>query len=167
MVLSEDAGRVGLRAYLKLDREDIWQAADRSLTLRLLHGTAVVTAVLALVLLDILLLKTLLERERAGLSGALLLALGEVLERQGEVEEALHLRCHALAVLAGRGGLQFAVVGLVDDAVARVLAAYLGAFAVAIALMELLGEELEELVSILLLGCDKILERLLLADPET
>ena len=92
--------------------------------------------------------------------------MGEVFQGEGEVEEGLDLVGDAAAVLAGGGGLQLAVEGLVDDAVARVLAAALGLLAVAVALVEFLGQELEELVRVLLLGRDEVLEGLLLADPE-
>ena len=63
--------------------------------------------------------------------------------------------------------LQLAVERLVDDAIATVFAAYLGLFAVPIALVQLFGEELEELMRILLLGCDKVLECFLLAEPKS
>lgn len=124
--------------------------------------------VLALVRLDVLLLQTLLQRQGRGVLRAALLALllGQVVERETEVEEALDLVGDTAAVLAGSGALQLSVEDLVDDAVAAVLAADLGLLAVAVALVQLLGEELEELVRVLLLGRDEVLERLLLADPE-
>lgn len=53
-----------------------------------------------------------------------------------------------------------------DDAVAAVLASYLGFFAIPVAFMQLLGQKLKEFVSVLLFGCDKILEGFLLAYPE-
>lgn len=54
-----------------------------------------------------------------------------------------------------------------NDTVAAVVGAALRPFPVAVALMQLLGQELEELVGILLLGGDEVFESLLVADPET
>ena len=53
-----------------------------------------------------------------------------------------------------------------NNTVAAVLAADLGFLPVAVSFMKLLGQELKKFVSILLFRCHKILEGLLLADPE-
>lgn len=53
-----------------------------------------------------------------------------------------------------------------DNAVTRVLAPGFGPLAVAVSLVQLLGQELEELVGILLLGGNKVLKRLLLTYPK-
>lgn len=54
-----------------------------------------------------------------------------------------------------------------DDAGAAMLTSYLWFLAITVAFMQLLGQELKELVGVLLFSCDKILERLLFAYPET
>lgn len=137
----------------------------------LLRAIAIIAAVLALIRLDVLLLQAVLQCQRRPLrdagSAALFAALlGQVLEANTEVEKRLDLVGDAVAVLARGGRLQLAVVGLVDDAVAAVLAANLGLLTVTIALVQLLGEELEELVRVLLLGSNKVLEGFVLGDPE-
>lgn len=71
-----------------------------------------------------------------------------------------------MTVLAGRGTLMFAVECLVDDTVTAMLATYLGLPAISVALMQLLGKKLEELVGILLFGGDEVVEGFVLADPE-
>jgi hypothetical protein len=68
---------------------------------------------------------------------------------------------HAAAVLAGCDCLHFAVKCLVDDAVARVLAATLRLLPIAIPLMKFLGQKLEKFMGVLLLGRHEILKRLL------
>jgi hypothetical protein len=71
-----------------------------------------------------------------------------------------------VTVLAGRGTLVLAVECLVNDTVTAMLATYLGLLAISVALMQLFGEELEELVSVLFLGGDQVVEGFVLADPE-
>ncbi len=61
--------------------------------------------------------------------------MAEVLQRQTQVQEALDLVRHAVAILACRGALQLAIVDLMDDAVAAVLATDLGLLAVTVALV--------------------------------
>jgi hypothetical protein len=62
--------------------------------------------------------------------------------------------------------LHLAVESLVNDAVAQMLTAGLRTFAVSISFVQLLGQELKELVGILLLGGNEVFERLLLGYPE-
>lgn len=68
--------------------------------------------------------------------------------------------------MTSRRGLELAVECLMYDAVTAVLAATLGLLAVAIALVQLLGQELEELMGVLLLVRDEGLKGLVLGNPE-
>lgn len=52
------------------------------------------------------------------------------------------------------------------DTVAAVLAANLGALAVAVALVQFLSQKLKELVGVLLLGSHQVFKGLILGDPE-
>lgn len=122
--------------------------------------------ILALVVLDILLVKAVSERHPRPLSALLLPLLGHILQAKAEIEEGLHRVRRARAVLARRARLHLAVEGLVDDAVAAVLAPDLGLLPVPVPLVQLLREELEELVGVLFPGRDEVLKGLLLRDPE-
>lgn len=90
----------------------------------------------------------------------------QVLEAQAQVQERLHRVRRTLAALTRRRRLHLAVEGLVHDAVAAVLRADLRPLAVPVPLVQLLGQELEELVRVLLLGGHQVLEGLLLGYPE-
>lgn len=73
---------------------------------------------------------------------------------------------HAATILARCDCLHFAVEGLVDDAVACMLTATLGLLPIAVSLVQVFGQKLEEFVGVLFLGRHEILKRLLLRDPE-
>ena len=103
---------------------------------RLLHRVAIVAAVFAFVRLDIFLIQAFLQGHGWRPGGAFLgLLMRNVLEREAEVEEALNLVGDTVAVLACGGRLQLAVEGLVDDAVAAMLAAGLGLLPVPVSLV--------------------------------
>ena len=74
--------------------------------------------------------------------------------------------CNSFALLACCCRLHFAVKSLVDYTVTAVLNTKLWLFTIAILLVQLLGEKLEELVRILLFCRYKILERFFLRYPE-
>lgn len=78
----------------------------------------------------------------------------------------MHLVRHTIAVLTSRCRLQFAVVCLVNDAVATVLAPCFRLLPVAVALMQLLRNELKKLVCILLLSGNQVLKGLVFRDPK-
>ena len=126
------------------------------------------TAILALVLLDVLLVQTLLQGQEGWLGACLPAALlSQGFQAQAEIEERFGRVCDALAVLTRRGALQLAVEGVVDYATARVLPSVFLLLVVTIPLVELLGQELEKLVGVLFLCCDQIFKCLLVGNPET
>lgn len=75
------------------------------------------------------------------------------------------MRCTG-ALLTCCSRLHLAVESLVNDAIAQMFTSGLRTFAVPVSFVQLLGQELKELVGILLLGGDKVFERLLLGYPE-
>ena len=149
---------------LEMNRENIREAFYARVSPSLLGRLAPLATVLALVRLDVLPIQALAERQGLRIP----LPLGRRrLQPETQVEEGLDGVRGAVALLADGGGEYLAVEDLVDDALAAVLAARLGAPAVAVALVELFGEELEELVGVLLLCGDEVLKGLLLRDPES
>lgn len=145
--------------YLELYRQDIWQALDACIASCLLRGSTVVTSIFALIRFDILFIKTVSKGEIGNfLSSFLVPLLRQAIKSNTEIQKGLYSVARGVAILAGRGCLHFAIKRLMNDAVAAMLTSYLGLLAIAIALMQVFGEELEELVCILFLCRDEVFE---------
>lgn len=155
--------------YLQLNRQHIRQPLDTRLSPRLLRRITSITPILALIKLDILLIQALLQRHRPLAPQQLLpsLFLRQILQRQTQVQKALYLVRHSLTILARCLRLQFTIKSLVDDAVTAVLTPNLWFLPVTVPLVQLLGQELEKLVRVLLLGRDEIFKGFPLRDPES
>lgn len=148
------------KPYLQLNGQHIRQFFDAGMPLGLLRSLAIVAPVLAFVRLDILLLEAFLESQRCLLTRFLAPFLCQIFEADTQVKKGLHLMCLTIAILASCCGLELTVVRLMYDAIATMLTATLRPFAVTIALVQLLGQKLEELVGVLLFCGDQVVERL-------